>query len=135
MHFTLGQAAKETGKSKATISKYLNNGKLSFLSKNTSGYKIDAAELFRVFPKSERRTCVNEQLRTPIVNTDLHFKNMELQIKLDAANKDIESLQADKEDYKKRLDDEANERRKLTMILTDQKTDNKKGFFNKMFGS
>jgi len=135
MYFTLGQAAKETGKSKATISKYLNNGRLSFLSKDTNGYKIDAAELFRVFPKPEQQTGINEQSRTPTVNTDLHFKNMELQIKLDAANKDIEYLKADKEDYKKRLDDEANERRKLTMILTDKKTEKKKGFFNKLFGS
>jgi DNA-binding LacI/PurR family transcriptional regulator len=35
-NFTLNEAAKETGRSKGTISKALNNGKLSYISKTKS---------------------------------------------------------------------------------------------------
>lgn len=54
MYFSLGQAAKEAGVAKSTISKALSSGKLSYAEKGTSGYKIDAAELFRVFPKQAK---------------------------------------------------------------------------------
>lgn len=55
MKYTIGEAAKATGKSKATISKAIKNGDLSAkrLGKTiTSPFEIDASELFRVFPAS-----------------------------------------------------------------------------------
>lgn len=53
MHYlTLSQAAKETGKSKGTLSKALKEGKISYVEKSDSGYKIDPAELFRVYPRN-----------------------------------------------------------------------------------
>ena len=52
MMFTLNQAAKASGRSKGTISKALAKGQLSYVSKTDKGYQIDAAELFRVFPKN-----------------------------------------------------------------------------------
>lgn len=54
MYFSLGQAAKEAGVAKSTISKALSSGKLSYAEKGTAGYKIDPAELFRVFPKTAK---------------------------------------------------------------------------------
>jgi len=54
MYFSLGQAAKEAGVAKSTISKALSSGKLSYAEKGSAGYKIDAAELFRVFPKTSK---------------------------------------------------------------------------------
>jgi len=54
MYLSLGQAAKEAGVAKSTISKALSSGKLSYTEKGTAGYKIDPAELFRVFPKTSK---------------------------------------------------------------------------------
>ena len=54
MYLSLGQAAKEAGVAKSTISKALSSGKLSYAEKGTAGYKIDPAELFRVFPKTAK---------------------------------------------------------------------------------
>jgi hypothetical protein len=73
--FTLGQAAKETGRSKSTIFKALESGRMSYVEKTSAGYKIDPCELFRVFPlggpvntKSERYETIGngnkEQSRT-----------------------------------------------------------------------
>jgi hypothetical protein len=63
-YLTLGQAAKATGKSKSTIFKALESGKLSYFEKTTAGYKIDPSELFRVFPKTSEPEKI-EQSATP----------------------------------------------------------------------
>jgi hypothetical protein len=65
MTLTLGQAAKEAGVSKATLSKALKSGRLSYIAKSTAGYEIDPAELFRVFPKKQPETVSRERLETP----------------------------------------------------------------------
>lgn len=62
--FSLGQAARETGTSKATIFKALKSGKLSYVEKTPAGYKIDPAELFRVFPPITPVNGQSEQTRT-----------------------------------------------------------------------
>lgn len=49
--FSLTQAAKEVSKSKPTISKAIKTGRLSAV-KVGNGYEINAAELFRVYPKA-----------------------------------------------------------------------------------
>ena len=57
MYLSLGQAAKEAGVAKSTISKALASGKLSYREKNSEGYKIDPAELFRVYPKTSKNSA------------------------------------------------------------------------------
>jgi hypothetical protein len=61
---TMGQAAKETGVSKATLSKALKSGRLSYVAKTTAGYEIDPAELFRVFPPKPSETVEGERSDT-----------------------------------------------------------------------
>ena len=51
MYLSLGQAARETGKSKSLISNALKTGRLSGVRTGTGGWEIDPAELFRVFPR------------------------------------------------------------------------------------
>jgi hypothetical protein len=69
-NFTLNEAAKETGRSKGTISKALNNGKLSYISKTKSGYQIEPEELFRVFPLKQDKS--RNQVHLPI-NQNRHI--------------------------------------------------------------
>lgn len=78
--FTLGQAAKESGISKATLSKALKSGRLSYISKSTAGYEIDPAELFRVFPKKPLETGSSERLETvqETVDADAYRRENEL---------------------------------------------------------
>ena len=67
MKYTIGEAAKATGKSKATISKAIKTGVLSAErqgTKTTSPFAIDASELFRVFSPSSSNTATQ--------NTDEH---------------------------------------------------------------
>ena len=54
--FTLGTAAKAAGVSKSTIHRAIKSGRMSARTKDGSGYQIDPAELFRVFPASPSKT-------------------------------------------------------------------------------
>jgi len=78
---TLGQAAKESGISKATLSKALKSGRLSYVAKSAAGYEIDPAELFRVFPRKQGQLPQSERLATPTETTELAV----LRVRLEAA--------------------------------------------------
>jgi hypothetical protein len=50
MIYTLGDAAKATGKSKTTLHRAIKSGKISANKADDGSYSIDPAELHRVFP-------------------------------------------------------------------------------------
>ena len=50
MSYTLGDAAKATGKSKTTLHRAIKSGRISALKAEDGSYSIDPAELHRVFP-------------------------------------------------------------------------------------
>lgn len=49
MVYTLGQAAKATGKGKSTILKAIKSGRISGQKNDTGDWEIDPAELHRVY--------------------------------------------------------------------------------------
>ena len=55
MYLSLGQAAKETGKSKSVISNALKSGRLSGRRNDKGEWEIDPSELFRVFSPQNRQ--------------------------------------------------------------------------------
>jgi hypothetical protein len=67
---SLRQAALETGKSKSTISNALKTGKISYISKDHTGYKIDPSELFRVYPRTSSEQVELGHLRNTPEDTD-----------------------------------------------------------------
>lgn len=93
---TLGQAAKATGKSKPTISKYIKNGKLSCISKNDSGYQIEPSELFRVFPPVNGNILQSLTHDLPAVDTHEKENIALLKQKIEMLESNIEMLQTDK---------------------------------------
>ena len=69
MYLSLGQAAKETRKSKSVIYNALKSGRLSGRHNDKGEWEIDPAELFRVFspqngqePRSERNSTPQNSL-------------------------------------------------------------------------
>ena len=126
-YLTLGQAAKETGKSKSTIFKAIQNGNLSYIEKTTAGYKLDRDEVFLLFPANDSSVSIGERSRTFNENTENDFLKRE---------NDLLRQQID--DLRRRLDDEAAERRKLTLLLThqapEQVTPTRSRLYEKLFG-
>ena len=118
--FTLSQAAKEAGVSKATISRALKSGRLSYVEKSKSGYKIDSSELFRVFSRNASTALPTERSATPECNPYLD----ELLDSLKEQNKQQQDII---EDLQKRLDRSEDARQDLTLRL-EHKTKKKKLF-------
>jgi hypothetical protein len=124
MHLSLGQAAKETGMDKSTISRAIKSGKLSATRQENRGYAIDPAELFRVFaPASKdveqavlaRDTTLDEG--SEIQALRLQWEAAALRAQLEAATLRLGDKDEEIRDLRHRLDTEGEERRKLTMRL------------------
>lgn len=126
MVYTLGEAAKATGKSKATISKAIKSGRISAQKDETGTFHIDPSELHRVYPP----TASSERIETP-VNTpeksDTDGTIRELQARLEAAHErlsDKEGVIADLREDRDRW------RQQASALLADQRP---KGFLKRLF--
>lgn len=125
MAYTLGEAAKATGKSKATLSKAIKSGRISAMKGDTGAFQIDPSELHRVYPI----TVHPEQNSTPIetpTNTENTGIIRELQARLEAAQERL----ADKESVIADLREDRDKwRQQATALLSDQRP---KGFFSRL---
>lgn len=128
MQYTAGQAAKAVGKNIATITRAIKSGKIS-ASKDAGGaWRIDPAELHRVFPIAPQGLRNPEMQRnaTPTQEAIAGADNVLLQevaiLRERVRAQDVLlSDRADQiADLRGRLDREGDERRRLAAILTDQ---------------
>jgi excisionase family DNA binding protein len=88
---TLGQAAKETGISKPTISKAIKQGRLSATQTARGEYQIDPAELFRVYPPASHPPVTPLHDETPVYLQDFQ---RELAILQEERAREREQLEA-----------------------------------------
>ena len=123
MVYTLGQAAKATGKSKATISKAIKSGRISASKDDTGTFRIDPSELHRVYPPTPK----SEHEETPVNTTELGAFNA-LQARLEAAQERLEDREAVIADLR---EDRDKWRQQATTLLEDKRP---KGFLQKLFG-
>ena len=128
MAYTLGEAAKATGKSKATISKAIKSGRISAVKDESGTFQIDPAELHRVYTLTVSR----EQRETPEnlqANTENDGRIRELQARLEAAHErltDKETVIADLREDRDKW------RQQATALLADQRP--RLGFWARLVG-
>ena len=118
MHLSLGQAAKETGMDKSTISRAIKSGKLSATRRENGGYEIDPAELFRVFAPASKATeplVPDGGFETQVLR--LQWEAATLRVQLEAVTPRLRDKDEEIRDLRHRLDMEGEERRKLTVTL------------------
>lgn len=125
MAYTLGRAAQATGKSKTTIKRALEKGRISGKKSDSGEWQIEPVELHRVYPVKEQGTASD--------NSEEGIPNSrELQARLEAAEQRIADKDKVIDDLRRRLDQSEDERRRkdhqLTALLTDQR-EKKKGAF------
>lgn len=119
MELSASEAAREVGKSIQTITRAIQSGRLSASGPKGGPYRIDPSELFRVYP---RRTL--EPTATPSMvgsATDAKLSatsNLEVEVKM--LREMLAREQDTVSDLRTRLDAEAEERRRLTALLTHQ---------------
>lgn len=113
--FSLTQAAKQVGKSKPTISKAIKTGRLS-AQKVGNGYEIDAAELFRVYPK------VAQNVDAELTHDATRVALLELEAKM--LRQQLEREQETVADLRARLD-------KADALITDARPAPRKWFWQR----
>ena len=104
MRYTLGQAAKATGKSKTTIQRAVAKGLISGEKGRNGEYQIDPSELHRVFPLKNSETVPdtviwNETrlLRNP---TELAVRIKGLEEMLAREREALDEIRADRDAWK-----------------------------------
>jgi excisionase family DNA binding protein len=113
MGYSLGEAAKELGVSKPTVQRAIKGGRLSATRRDDGSYDIDPAELRRAFPAVTR----NDHVPTDLKRDETRV----LQAEVDGLREQLALLKDERDDLRRRLDAEAEERRRLTALLTDQR--------------
>ena len=123
MQYTVAEAAQAIGKSKATVLRAIARGRISAIRDEAGMFHIDPAELHRVFPKGAAKSG-----DAPHATSDEAVRS-ETAARLTAAQARINEMQEAARlrddtiaDLRRRLDDEAAERRRLTALLADLRT-------------
>jgi excisionase family DNA binding protein len=119
MNFTLSQAAKATGKSKSSISRAIDTGRLS-ATRNGGLFEIDAAELHRVFPLKVDANGVplNESKNVPRNNLDAPGTG----VNFSALEREIELLRERLGEKDAQILDMRSERDRLLKVIEEQAT-------------
>lgn len=89
MKYTLGQAAKETGVSKPTLSRAVKKGDLSAEGGGGSPYKIDPSELGRWLSSYRERNPETAATTTPKVTPETPNVNNDLEAEVNALREQI----------------------------------------------
>ncbi|QBR70381.1 recombinase [Beijerinckiaceae bacterium] len=76
--YTIGQAAKATGKSKSTISAYVKKGAIAAKRNEDSSYSIDPADLHSVFPPVGTVSSSSDPQSSDPDGTNLILQNLSL---------------------------------------------------------
>lgn len=142
MAYTLGEAAKATGISKASISRAINSGRISAMKKDDGSFSIEPVELHRVYPPKSAAPVAETVIGTSC-NTDADTRNGSdsnvLQARLDAALEQLRDREGTIDDLRHRLDRSDEERREaqarvIGLLAGPGPTESKRGFFGRLFG-
>ena len=115
MKYTLGKAARATGKSKTTLHRAITSGKISAPRNAQGEYEIDPAELMRVdeiiTPPPQKRDDIARSVtadETPVLRAEIEGLKQQLAL-----------LKDERDDLRRRLDEDSAERRRLPLLLTE----------------
>ncbi len=111
MSYTLGQAAKATGKNKSSIHRAIKTGVMSATRRNDGTYLIDPAELHRVYPPVQETVQKTVQTQPKETSNEREIELLEREIK---------TLREALDDLRHRLDRSEDERGRLTLLLAHQ---------------
>jgi hypothetical protein len=114
----LSEAARLTARNQSTIHRAMKTGRLSYTVDAAGERRIDTAELDRVFP-IKGNGASPDAMAQPVQSKVTHEPESERVIA--AQRETIAQQDATIRDLRARLDAEAEERRKLIAILTDQR--------------
>ena len=142
MAYTLGEAAKATGVSKASLSRAIHSGRISAAKKDDGSFSIEPVELHRVYPPKSSATVSETSFETPRNITDNTRNSPDsnvLQARLEAALEQLRDREGTIDDLRQRLDRSDEERREaqarvIGLLTGPGATESKPSFFSRLFG-
>jgi hypothetical protein len=131
----LSQAAKLAGKSKTTLLRALQTGRLSGKRDDAGQWTIDAAELSRVYHVAARTDACTDEVAHRAPDNEADALRRELKLMRDMLDRERELA----DDLRRRLDDSDGERRRLFLLLehlpdTDRAGTKRSGLLGRLFG-
>lgn len=102
MRYTLGTAAKATGKAKSTILRAIKSGTISASKSHDGSYEIEPSELHRVFPPNSTQPDTSNDTPPP----EEHTATLRLRLEILEAERqrEREQMQGTIDDLRVRLD-------------------------------
>lgn len=121
MPYTLGQAAKATGRSKPTILRAIQLGRISAVKSALGNWQIEPVELHRVYPAlltaEQQAPAEAERYETPSNGTPVAEHNRVLSERLAEKDRLIEDLRSERDRWREESD---SWRKQAQSLLTDQ---------------
>ena len=125
MHVTLGQAAKQLGIGKATLSRYLKQGKLSGHKQADGSYRIDVSELDRIRDLMRPHQAQTAEHSTTPLETRMLQREIDL-LRETLAHKDklLEDVKSERDKWARMAERLQEEKQKL---LSDGRAGSRRG--------
>jgi hypothetical protein len=129
MSLTAKEAAEQVGMSRQGIMKAIHQGKLSAQKDLNGQWQIEPVELFRVYEpvSSTQPEATSFHEETPVAATSYQVEIRLLRELLATKDDTIDDL-------RQRLDAEADERRKLTLMLTTTQSEKPRSWWARLLG-
>ena len=107
MKYTLGEAAKATGKAKSTILRAIKNGIISASKGPKGSYQIDPAELHRVFEPNGAQNVLKNAAQPPVerVKKDAETVDLRLDHARDEIDREKHERQRERDHMQATIDD------------------------------
>lgn len=138
MGLTLGEASKQTGKSKATLSRAVKNGRISAEKQDDGSFSIEPSELFRVYKRvydetpTTARNAKDETMRNPTSTPEKDVEIATLRAELSAARERIDDLKRQADEI--REDRDAWKHQANRLLAAPPQQEQKKGFWDRLRG-
>lgn len=120
MVYTVGQAARAVGKSKSTISRAIDSGRISGTKRDDGSYVIEPVELHRVFPPASTATVEqrsDDAVRDLGVDGGATVELRVLQERVEGLHRELRHRDDQVRDLNSRLDEAHEEKMRLTALL------------------
>lgn len=137
MFYTLGTAAKATGKTKTAIAESIKKGRISASRDDFGRYQIDPAELHRVYPPLSEVDRLKDRQEGRDETRELTEKIKVLEVQLQAITELKTQIAAERDDLREDRDHWREEATQVRRMLTDQSAATaakaESGFWKRLF--
>lgn len=134
MFYTLGTAAKATGKTKTAIAEAIKKSRISAAKDDLGRYQIDPAELHRVYPPVSEKDGKEDPQQGRDKTQEFTAKIMMLEVQVKALGELKDQIAAERDGLR---EDRDHWRRQANSLLTDQRTKpepTRTGLWQRLFG-